>query len=269
MNSFIILFSTALGLIIGSFLNVVLCRYNTGRGLKGRSCCFACNKQLSWLELVPLVSFAFQKGKCKGCKAHISWQYPLVEILTGVLFGAVAWSMISGYYYFDFWFILTLLAHFVAFSFLILIAVYDLKHKIIPDEWVIGLAVTSILMPFVSGNGLGFVFFNLGNKIIAGLVLGSFFWLIWNFTKGKAMGFGDVKLAVAVGLLAGLANGVVGIVFAFWIGAVFGLALIALSRSKKLTSSKIVTMKSEVPFAPFIVIGIIISILVNANAFFF
>jgi prepilin signal peptidase PulO-like enzyme (type II secretory pathway) len=270
MNTVIIIFSTALGLIIGSFLNVVLCRYNTGRGLKGRSCCFACSKQLAWFELVPLASFVVQKGKCRGCQTNISWQYPSVEILTGVLFGLMAWSLTSAWdFYFDFWFVLTLLTSFVALSFLVLIAVYDLKHKIIPDEWVVGVGVTGLVMPFVSDKGFGYVVFNLGNKVIAAIVLGGFFYLIWHFTKGKAMGFGDVKLATAMGLLAGLVNGVAGIVFAFWIGAVVGLSLIALSRSKKLASSKLVTMKSEIPFAPFIVAGVILSMLINFNASLF
>ena len=75
------------GTIIGSFLNVVILRYGTGKSFaKGSSQCFSCGKKLSWYELVPILSFLFQKGKCKGCGSKISWQYPLIETITGVLF---------------------------------------------------------------------------------------------------------------------------------------------------------------------------------------
>ncbi len=74
------------GIIIGSFLNVVALRFNTGVGINGRSMCMSCGTKLTWRELIPLFSFLFQKGSCKTCKSKISWQYPLVEFMAGAFF---------------------------------------------------------------------------------------------------------------------------------------------------------------------------------------
>ena len=86
MNTLIAIFVFIFGAIIGSFLNVVILRFRSGRTLGGRSMCFSCGKTLGFAELVPIGSFLSQKGRCSGCETRISWQYPLVEALTGVLF---------------------------------------------------------------------------------------------------------------------------------------------------------------------------------------
>src|SRR3989344_606823 len=83
---FPLIFSFAVGAIIGSFLNVVSLRFNTGVGIGGRSKCMSCGTGLTWKELIPLVSFAAQKGSCRKCKSKISWQYPLVEFAAGAVF---------------------------------------------------------------------------------------------------------------------------------------------------------------------------------------
>src|SRR6185369_2783346 len=74
------------GTIVGSFLNVLALRFNTGMGIRGRSKCMSCSKTLTWVELIPIVSFALQRGACRSCRTKISWQYPLVEFLAGALF---------------------------------------------------------------------------------------------------------------------------------------------------------------------------------------
>src|SRR3989338_8259411 len=128
LNLIIFLF----GLAVGSFLNSIVFRYNTGeRVTKGRSRCFNCGKELSWAELIPVLSFLIQRGKCKNCSSKISWQYPAGEFLTGILFLAffIEWQK----KFFDrpallvFWFLIA--------AFLILITLYDVKHKIIPDSF--------------------------------------------------------------------------------------------------------------------------------------
>src|SRR3989344_1792899 len=80
------IFVFILGTIIGSFLNVVILRYNTGSSIQGRSGCMSCGKPLVWYELFPVLSFLFLLGRCGGCKSRISAQYPLVELLTGIIF---------------------------------------------------------------------------------------------------------------------------------------------------------------------------------------
>ncbi len=132
------------GTIVGSFLNVLILRYNTGvSAMKGRSFCFTCGKKLGPWELIPILSFLIQKGKCHGCQAKISWQYPVVESLTGLLFVGVFLS----YYgllgvFFAPWHIIISLC---VMSVLVAIAVYDLKHKIIPDGLVITFCILALL----------------------------------------------------------------------------------------------------------------------------
>ena len=117
------IFFLFLGAIIGSFLNVVILRYGKD-SLDGRSHCMGCDKQLKWWELIPIVSYVFLRGKCSGCGKKISIQYPLVELLTGLLFlGA----------YLKLEHILEILFVSLLFSILVFVLVYDLYHKIIPD----------------------------------------------------------------------------------------------------------------------------------------
>ena len=132
------------GLIIGSFLNVVIYRFNTGRTLGGRSACMSCMRKLSWYELIPLGSYLVQAGKCRGCKTKISFQYPLVELITGLIFAILFlkfqylfWTDIGSFSF-------TIAFYAAIFSVLMIISVYDLKHKIIPDvlSFVFGAWVT-------------------------------------------------------------------------------------------------------------------------------
>src|SRR3989344_7360156 len=122
-----------LGLIIGSFLNVVIIRYRTQRSFGGRSACMACLSKLSWLELVPVWSFLLLGGRCKSCKTKISIAYPLVEILTGLIFASLFFKFETLFFESNLRFAATYAYFASIFSLLLVIAVYDLKHKIIPD----------------------------------------------------------------------------------------------------------------------------------------
>ena len=116
------------GAVVGSFLNVIILRLNTGKSIvSGRSKCFTCAKKLKWHELLPIASFVFLRGKCSACKAKISWQYPAVETITGIIFVLLFQQSQK---FFDFGFLILI------FSILIIIAIYDYHHQIIPNLFV-------------------------------------------------------------------------------------------------------------------------------------
>jgi leader peptidase (prepilin peptidase)/N-methyltransferase len=239
------IFIFILGLIIGSFLNVVILRMNTGRSIAtGRSACARCNNTLSWYELIPVFSFLGLRGKCSNCKQHISFQYPLVELVTGIIFTLLYTNTITAY-----GLTLTALAIFVfsatVASTLIVIFVYDIRHSIIPDIAVytfIILSLVSIVWSIFTVPG-----FQAGMAVVDGVVVALPFFLLWAFSKGTMMGFGDVKLALGIGWLLGLVGGFSALLFSFWIGAIAGLFLLGLSRKY--------SMRSQIPFAPFLIIA--------------
>src|SRR3989344_2764332 len=138
-----VFYITGLGLAVGSFLNVVVLWYHTGRTVLGRSSCAACAHKLSWFDLVPLASFVLLRGKCRYCRARISFQYPLVELLTAFLFFLAARQFLAGTLTY------ASLLHFVtlllALPFLVAIVVYDIRHKIIPDALAYGFAFVGIM----------------------------------------------------------------------------------------------------------------------------
>ena len=235
------------GAVVGSFLNVIILRLNTGQSIvSGRSKCFTCAKKLKWHELLPIASFVFLRGKCSACKAKISWQYPLVETTTGLLFLLISnlKSQISN---------LGIVYLWIIFSVLIIIAVYDYRHQIIPNlfVWIFnGLAFLSLFNSFRISD-FGFRILNW-NNLLAGFMLFVFFALLWGVSKGKWMGFGDAKLALGIGWFLGITEGVAAITLAFWIGAIVGVSLIYLNKNKY-------GMKSSIAFGPFMILGTAIS----------
>jgi len=229
------------GLIVGSFLNCVIYRLKTDKSFfEGRSFCPLCKHELAWLDLIPVVSFLMLKGKCNYCHKPISIHYPLVELFTGLLFLLV--------FHHAQYSILYALYNLVIVCFLIVIFVYDLKHYIIPDK---------VIYPAILVSGIFNIFLSfytpyaLRHTLYAALGASSFFLLIYLMSRGQWLGFGDVKLAFFMGLYLGFPNILVALFLSFFIGAVVGLTLI--SWGKK-------TLKSEVPFGPFLVTGTIIAL---------
>lgn len=275
------IFSFIFGTLIGSFLNVVILRYNTGKNIFGpreRSVCFSCSKTLAWHELVPVLSFVALRGRCSGCKSSISWQYPFVEIATGLLFAAIFKNFVE----------LNPTAIFLSalyaavWSLLVVITVYDLRHKIIPDGIVYAFSVIAFLTVFVPGSvayvaGLNSMFTYWGfawSSIVAGLAFSGFFAGLWYVSGGRWLGLGDAKLVLGVGLLLGLERGFTAMALAFWIGAsVSILLMLAGAVTKVIRQSRLhrrlatLTMKSEIPFAPFIILGTLISFFCSINIF--
>jgi leader peptidase (prepilin peptidase)/N-methyltransferase len=250
MQSYFLTFSFILGILIGSFLNVVALRYNTGMTLKGRSKCFSCGKNLKWYELVPLFSFIFQKGKCRNCKSKISWQYPVVELLAGILFALVIWAFPPITVQDSF----TTLYYIFITCLLLVIIIYDIKHKIIPDQMVYLFGVISLSKLFISSD-LSFVAPSIGS-VLAGPLLALPFAFLFFASKGTWMGLGDAKLVLGIGWTLGLIKGISAIILAFWIGAILSVIWMYIV-FRKLKSHY------EIPFGPFLVLGMYLVLLFN------
>lgn len=242
MDSLSLILSFIFGTIVGSFLNVVALRFNTGMGLGGRSKCMSCGNTLTWKELVPLFSFAAQRGSCRKCKSKISWQYPLVEFIAGAVFVLIFFAFppvdpVTS--------ISTLIELAIA-CILVVISVYDIKHKIIPDGFVYSFAGLTILNLFVGGSSWWHI--PTVEMLIAGPVLAVPFALLWLVSKGSWMGLGDAKLTMGIGWLLGVSAGINALVLAFWIAA--AVSVIWLISTHKKFKPRI-----EVPFGPYLILG--------------
>ncbi len=254
---FIVLFFS-FGLIIGSFLNVVIYRYQT-KSLGGRSACMSCRSKLEFYELIPILSYLVLGGRCKSCKTKISMQYPLVELITGVIFASIFFKFQNILYIDAYGFAGLFIYYALAFALLLVIAIYDLRHKIIPDQ----LSFMFGLLAFV---GL-FLFNSFGFyphipsilEFFSGFMTALPFATLWLVSRGAWMGLGDGKLAVGLGWLLGLSRAVSGGVVAFWSGAIIGIML--------LLTQKRYGMKSEIPFAPFLVLGAYLAFIFELHLF--
>ncbi len=247
------------GLIIGSFLNVVTFRLNTKRSFGGRSGCMICQNKLCWYELIPLISFFALKGRCRNCKSKISIQYPIVEFMSGLVFAGLFLKFQDIFYINTFIFSISYAYYATMFSILLVIAVYDFKHKIIPDILSFIFGVVAFIGLFFFTNYLFYPHIPSVLEFLSGILLALPFAFIWFISKGTWMGLGDAKLALGLGWLLGLSRLLSGVVIAFWSGAIIGLILIIFSKKHG--------MKSEIPFAPFLVLGVLIAFLFELHLF--
>ena len=182
-------FLTLLGLCVGSFSNVLICRLPRGEDfVRTRSHCMACGHTLAWYELIPLLSFLLQGGKCRACGARLSLQYPLVEGAT-----ALAW-LLTGLLFWGDW--LRLALYCALFPLLLVLAVVDWRTFEIPN----GLNLAIFLLGLVQ---LAADLENWPLYVIGGCSVSLLFLLLWFLTGGKGLGMGDVKLMAAAGLLLG------------------------------------------------------------------
>ena len=255
------------GLIIGSFLNVVIYRLNTSKTLGGRSACMSCNKQLCFYELVPLFSFLFLGGRCRGCKSKISIQYPLVELSSGFIFALVFIKLQAMFFIAPLLFSSLYFYYVLMLSILLVITVYDLKHKIIPDSMVFTFSILAFLsLFFIHTENIALISgFSLHHpsllQIFSGLILASPFALLWLVSSGKWMGFGDVKLIFGIGYFLALGSALSAVALAFWTGALFGIGLILFQKNSG--------MKTEIPFALYLFLGTLVSFIFNLHLFLF
>ncbi len=246
------------GTIIGSFLNVVIFRYNSGASIvSGRSQCFSCGKSLSWYELFPVVSFLAQKGRCRGCRVKLSWQYPAVEVLSGIIFVAVFLLDKP---------VLNTVILLGIFSTLLVIAVYDLRHQIIPDGLAVLFSVLALAQFFLAVDISRAFHFPYVWTLIAGPMLFFPFWALWFVSQGRWIGLGDGKLALGIGWFLGATLGGSAIMLAFWIGAAWALSIMGVQKVFHRAENKL-SMQSEVPFGPFLILAVFIVYFSGVNFF--
>lgn len=251
------------GLIIGSFLNAVIYRLSKNESVaKGRSYCPHCKHALTWKDLIPVVSFLSLGGKCRYCSKKISWQYPLVEIITAGLFvGIYSYQFSTGYAFallqFLNW-VNMLFLWYVACA-LVIIFAYDLKHYLIPDKILFPAIIVAFVYRLIISFGESWIFslhWQFVGYLVAALVASGFFLGIFLISKGAWMGFGDVKLAILLGLLVGWPNILVALFLSFFFGAIIGVILMMLSAyGRSPEGRQKIGFKSEIPFAPFLILG--------------
>lgn len=228
MEMFTAIVALGVGAALGSFCNVVVYRLHDGRSpLRGRSSCPKCGHVLTAADLVPVLSFLFLRGKCRYCRAAISWQYPLVELAMAVIattmvlkFGLTPAAVVG-----------TILG-----AFLLVVFVYDLKHELILDV----VTVPGMVVALVGSLLIGRPF----SSVLLGGILGAgFFFIQYAISRGRWIGGGDIRLGAMLGLGLGWELLIVALVLAYLSGSLVAAALLLLRRR---------TLKSVVPFGTFL-----------------
>lgn len=236
MSIFIGVFVFIYGLLFGSFFNVCIYRIPAGLSIvKPSSRCGACEHPLGWMDLIPIISYVALKAKCRYCGAAIALRYPLVELLTGVLFVVL---------YLKFGLTLVFFKSIILTSFLIVLSFIDWDHKIIPDRLNLGIGILALLSLFIQPEITWF------QGVLGFLVGGGFLFLIAIVTG--AMGGGDIKLMAAAGLYLGLAQTIVALYFGFIFGGIVSIALLVF---------KIKGRKDAIAFGPYLALGILFSLI--------
>lgn len=232
------------GAIIGSFLNVCIYRIPREESIVYPSShCPKCNTPLKWYNLIPILSFLLQKGKCRYCGELISPQYPIVELLNGILYTIIFYLYGASV---DFVFYSSIM------SILIIISFIDYYYQIIPDALVAVTLVLAIVYKFT----LLILYkmpFNSLDSLLALLLGGALFLIIAIASKG-GMGGGDIKLISALAFILGVKKTILNILLSFIIGAVFSIFLLLLKKKGK---------KDAIPFGPFINIAFVTTLLLG------
>ena len=204
---------------------------------ENRSYCDYCGKQLHWYENVPVVSWIIQNGKTRCCDKKLPILYPIVELLTGLLF----LLFVETHNYAS---LLIMIIGLIMITMLVFSAIFDVKYMILPD-FSTGILIIAAIILMLGGYGNPPL-----QMLLSGLGASGFLLALNLITKGKGMGMGDVKLALFMGLLLGPVRVVMAFYIAFIVGAVISLVLIILKK---------VSRKSVVPFGPFLILGTVVA----------
>ncbi len=222
-----------IGASIGSFLNVVIERFARGnQPITGRSACPHCQRTLRWFELLPVVSYVIQVGKCRSCGYKIPLQYLTMELVCAAIAFGMLFQLLYGYVSAPQALLTT-----GALYLLIVLFMIDLKTFYLPDIYIVLLTILALIWAALEQP-------ISGQSMLLGAVTGSgFLFLLWLVTKGKGLGFGDVKLMIPLGLLFGLPGTIFILFSSFVVGGMVGIVLLALGKANP---------KTAIPFGPYL-----------------
>ncbi|MCU0680158.1 MAG: prepilin peptidase [Planctomycetes bacterium] len=230
-----------LGLIIGSFLNCLAWRLYQEETILGRSYCPKCRRQIVWYDNIPVISFILLRGRCRHCHKTISWQYPLVEIITATLFALAVWLNISGL---EINFKM-LIPSFLLIATMMVVFISDSRWLVI-SNWLI-LVMTPVFFLY----NIFILHFSLANLAIGILVGTSVFALQYFITKGRGIGEGDIWLGLLLGTFFGWAQFLVVFFLTYVGGSIISLFLLLLRKKK---------LKSKLPLGIFLAPAAIITL---------
>lgn len=256
-----------LGTLFGSFASVLIWRIRSGEGgiMTGRSHCPKCHHTLGVLDLFPILSYVFLGGKCRFCKEKISGIYPMLELTTGLLF------LLSGYFLIDQTLLFSgslpeiwKLVFFLMIAFITIVFVfYDILFMEIPDEVLIPANILLFILLFVTSVGWNLPFFGhflpfqneilnipLVNALLGAGGIFAFFYFQILISNGKWMGGGDLRIAIFMGLIAGAKIAALGLLIAYFAGSIIGILILLYNRNRN----------TEVPFGPYLALGLTISL---------
>jgi leader peptidase (prepilin peptidase) / N-methyltransferase len=234
---------TLFGLVVGSFDNVAIYRIPEGKSLwKPRSFCPHCGNSIAWYDNIPLIGYTLLRGRCRNCSESISLRYPLVELLSGLLFLAVFAKV-------GFKWTAELLPYLFMVTVLIIVSVIDLQRQIIPNKVIypailMGLAAMGIVA-LVRGD------YHIIVESLIGLVVIGVPLAILSLVYPKGMGMGDAKLAAFTGIILGWSSELVAFFLGVLLGAIVSILLMITSKKGR---------KSRIPFGPFLAAGAMIAL---------
>lgn len=259
MLLFYLFFAGVFGLLIGSFLNCLIWRLYKEESILGRSYCPQCRKQIVWYDNIPLLSFIVLRGRCRHCHKKISWQYPLVEFITGALFVLAfiknlgPWSMILNLGPLDLMgqvnslnFCLNLFRDYFIISVMLIVLIYDLRWYLISNLVIVPAAIVIFIINIL----LGYAWYT---SLLFALISCAFFLAQYFITRKRGLGEGDIWLGFLLGLIfPSLPLWWLMIIIAYLLGSVTGLSLMLAGKKK---------WGSKLPLGVFLALGTIIVLL--------
>ncbi|HMS30983.1 MAG TPA: prepilin peptidase [Candidatus Saccharibacteria bacterium] len=255
------------GLALGSFVNALVWRMREQekagkKGFKkpelsivnGRSMCVHCKHELAWYDLVPVFSWLTLGGTCRYCKKTISWQYPVVELLVGAL--AVSSLMFWPYETSSALEWLMFVTWVIGLVPLVALVIYDLRWMIMPTSLIYVFDVLAVI--FVTLLAISTKSWDVASSAVIGsIVIGGFFWIMYQISNGKWIGGGDVRYGFAMGAVLGWQKALFGLALASYLGTALVLVLLIMGKYRK---------KMRIPFGPFLITATYLSMLFGQQA---